>query len=115
MVRPLLFALFAVLILSFVLGSRSVGEPLEFTVAESTTTKLTLGGEPLRDLVPLASTAQRQADQSPATIRLSQVSAIRSQGKQAVLMFDDGSQLAITPYIMESLAPELSIRLSYER
>lgn len=115
MVKPLLFALFGVLVISAIVSSRSSAEPLHFTVADSQETGLTLGGEPLHELMPLSSSVQRQADQSVSKIRMSQIRAMRSQGQQAVLVFDDGSELAVTPFVMESLSPEIRIRLSYER
>ena len=115
MVKPLLFALLGTVALSFMVGSRSPSEPLHLAEDEGSSSQITLGGEPLRDIVPLSSVIVRQAERPVEAIRMTQIRAIRSEGQQSVLIFDDGSELAVTSYVLDALPHDLRLRLSYER
>lgn len=115
MVRPLLLILLGTVIVSLVLGSRTPGEPLHLVEIDQSHSQVTLGGEPLRDLVPLSIIAIRQAEQPLKSLRMTQVHAIRKEGQQSVLVFDDGSELAVTANVLASLPHDMKLRLSYER
>ena len=52
---------------------------------------------------------------APETLRLSDVSHIKAQSGQAVLVFLDGSELAVTPAVLKVLPGDIRSRLEYDR
>lgn len=55
------------------------------------------------------------AHHAPESLRLTDISYITRRNQQPVLVLTDGSQLLVTPAILETLAGPLRLRLEYER
>ena len=115
MVRPLVLTLLGTVLLIVTLGSRPQREPLRLAPPTAAAGQVTLGGNPIREVVPLSSVPAPLAERPAAAIRLHQISGIRSEGEQKVLVFGDESELAVTPYVLDALPHDVRLRLTYER
>lgn len=115
MVRAVGLLLTGALVILLSAGLRSPKSPLTLAEPAAAEEAVTLGGAPLRDHVPLSAGSSRLAQKPLHTLTPADIRALRSEGRQTVLVFNDDSELVVTPYVANELPYDLNLRLTYER
>ena len=71
--------------------------------------------DPSSDTAPARTPALPTSRRLPSELQLSDVASISGVGNQSVLVFRDGSQLAVTTEVRRQLPGDLQLRLDYAR
>lgn len=76
--------------------------------------RLVIEGGPVES-TQMAATSGELSSSLPEHITLSMIREIRENNGQKVLVFSDGSELELTPYMITQLTPEVRLRVEYKR
>ena len=76
--------------------------------------RLMIEGRPAESTQMVASAGELNSS-LPEHITLSMIREIRESNARKVLVFSDGSELELTPYLITQLSPEVRLRVEYKR